>query len=66
MDYARKLAKRVLKRKPRSPLESARALNDVLEEEGYSDADYIILAELKRDVANAAREILNRPKEKVS
>lgn len=57
MDYAKKLAKRVLARNPRNAIDSIRILSEVLEEEGYVNPD-AVLAQLKADVAKAAIEIL--------
>ncbi|MFZ2522597.1 MAG: hypothetical protein WAZ44_02940 [Minisyncoccia bacterium] len=60
MEYATKLARRVLARRPGNPIESARILNEVLADEGYIDPDSEVLANLRRDIANAAREILRK------
>lgn len=64
MNYVRKLAKRVLASKPRTASDSRRALKRVLEEEGYTDSDPLTLAQLRVDVANAAREILDQEDER--
>ena len=58
MNYAKKLAKRVLARNPRSIADSHQILTEVLEKEGYTNPDDIAFATLRIDVANAARKIL--------
>ncbi len=57
MSYPEKLARRVLAMKPKSPLESAKFLKTVLQDEGYHEGDPIAV-ELRVEVAKAAQILL--------
>ena len=58
MDYARKLALRVIAKNPRTVAESNKVLREVLEKEGYVDQNSPHTVSLRIDVAKAAREIM--------
>ncbi len=66
LEYAKKLAKRVLARNPKNAAESLQYLSEVLKEEGYVDPDDVIFMRLREEVARAAMAILEEERREAS
>ncbi len=66
MSYAEELARKVFARNPKTSAESQQFLLQILEAEGYVDADGEVFTRLRNEVANAARKIVEKSRGKAS